>query len=116
VVADEDDDVDGDGVTTGGVVFDVDDVSRLHPATPRTTPLASSTINAVFIAISNRVESWVAPRGFSRIGAMQKRVRDRSHAKNRPRNQCCRHSTTRNSRARRERSADARSPICIGGR
>lgn len=54
VVVDEEDDVDGDGVTTGGVVVVVDDVSRLHPATPRTTPLTSNVINAVFIAISNR--------------------------------------------------------------
>ena len=54
VVVDEEDDVDGDGVTTGGVVVFVDDVSRLHPARPRTTPLTSNVINAVFIAISNR--------------------------------------------------------------
>jgi hypothetical protein len=48
----DDDDVDGDGVTTGGVVAVVDD-SRLQPARPSTTPVQSTVINALFIAISN---------------------------------------------------------------
>lgn len=53
VIVDDDDDVDGDGVTTGGVVSVVGvDVSRLQPATPRTSPVQSSVTNAVFIAIS----------------------------------------------------------------
>lgn len=53
VVVDDDDDVDGDGVTTGGVVDDgVDGVSRLQPATPSTIPVQSSVTNAVFIVIS----------------------------------------------------------------
>jgi hypothetical protein len=51
-VIDDDDDVDGDGVTTGGVVVVVDD-SRLQPARPSTTPVQSTVINALFIAISN---------------------------------------------------------------
>jgi hypothetical protein len=56
VVVDDDDEVDGDGVTTGGVVLVVvGDVSRLHPATPTTSPLTSNAINAVFIAISSRL-------------------------------------------------------------
>lgn len=63
VVEDEDEDeVEGDGVTTGGVVLlVVDGVSRLHPATPTTTPLTSNAINAVFIAISSRLMR-IAPR------------------------------------------------------
>lgn len=61
VVVDEDE-VEGDGVTTGGVVLlVVDGVSRLHPATPTTTPLTSNAINAVFIAISSRLMR-IAPR------------------------------------------------------
>jgi hypothetical protein len=56
VVVVDDEDVDGDGVTTGGVVLlVVDDVSRLQPATPKTTPLTSSATNAVFIPISNEL-------------------------------------------------------------
>jgi hypothetical protein len=53
-VVDDDDDVEGDGVTTGGVVdvVLVDD-SRLQPARPSTTPVQSTVIKAVFIAVSN---------------------------------------------------------------
>ena len=53
-VVDDDDEVEGDGVTTGGVVdvVLVDD-SRLQPARPSTTPVQSTVINALFIAISN---------------------------------------------------------------
>jgi len=47
----------------------VDDVSRLHPATPTTTPLTSNAINAVFIAISSRLMR-VAPARFSSFDAM----------------------------------------------
>jgi hypothetical protein len=49
----DDDDVEGDGVTTGGVVpvVGVDD-SRLQPAIPSTSPVQSSVTNALFIAIS----------------------------------------------------------------
>ena len=55
VVLDDDDDgddVDGDGVTTGGVVPDVVEDSRLQPAMPSTSPVQSSVTNALFIAIS----------------------------------------------------------------
>jgi len=48
----DDDDVDGDGVTTGGVVVDVVGLSRLQPARPRTSPVQSSVTSALFIAIS----------------------------------------------------------------
>jgi hypothetical protein len=61
-VVDDDDDVDGDGVTTGGVVLDVDDVSRLQPAIPRTSPVQSNVTSALFIAISRLVEKWGATR------------------------------------------------------
>jgi hypothetical protein len=49
----DDDDVEGEGVTTGGVVpvVGVDD-SRLQPAIPSTSPVQSSVTNALFIAIS----------------------------------------------------------------
>jgi hypothetical protein len=48
----DDDEVDGDGVTTGGVVpVGVDD-SRLQPAIPRTSPVQSNVTSALFIAIS----------------------------------------------------------------
>jgi hypothetical protein len=53
VVVVDDEELDGEGVTTGGVVLLVVGVSRLHPATPTTTPLTSNAINAVFIAISS---------------------------------------------------------------
>jgi hypothetical protein len=52
VVVDGEDDVEGDGVTTGGVVPVVDDDSRLQPARPSTSPVHSTVINALFIAIS----------------------------------------------------------------
>jgi hypothetical protein len=48
----DDDDVEGDGVTTGGVVPVVVDDSRLQPAIPSTSPVQSSVTNALFIAIS----------------------------------------------------------------
>ncbi|HET8877684.1 MAG TPA: hypothetical protein VFO53_15245 [Casimicrobiaceae bacterium] len=51
-VVDEEDDVEGDGVTTGGVVPGVVDDSRLQPAMPSTSPVQSSVTNALFIAIS----------------------------------------------------------------
>jgi len=66
VVVDDDDDVDGDGVTTGGVVLVVVDDSRLHPATPTTTPLTSNAINAVFIAISSRLMKGCPPPELAR--------------------------------------------------
>jgi hypothetical protein len=53
VVVVDDDDVDGEGVTTGGVVEVVVELSRLQPASPSTTPVQSTVINALFIAISN---------------------------------------------------------------
>jgi hypothetical protein len=52
VVVDDEDDVEGDGVTTGGVVPVVVDDSRLQPAMPSTSPVQSSVTNALFIAIS----------------------------------------------------------------
>ena len=51
-VVDDDDEVDGDGVTTGGVVPVVVDDSRLQPAIPRTSPVQSNVTSALFIAIS----------------------------------------------------------------
>jgi hypothetical protein len=48
----DDDDVEGDGVTTGGVVPVVVDDSRLQPAIPSTSPVQSSVTNALFIALS----------------------------------------------------------------
>ena len=57
----DDDDVDGDGVTVGGVVPLVVDDSRLQPATPRTSPVQSNVINALFISISDGL--WDVPRG-----------------------------------------------------
>jgi hypothetical protein len=51
VVVLDDDEVDGDGVTTGGVVLVVVDVSRLQPATPSTRPAQSSVTNARFICV-----------------------------------------------------------------
>jgi hypothetical protein len=57
----DDDDVDGDGVTVGGVVVLVVDDSRLQPATPRTSPVQSNVINALFISISDGL--WDVPRG-----------------------------------------------------
>lgn len=51
-VVDDEDDVEGDGVTTGGVVPGVVDDSRLQPAMPSTSPVQSSVTNALFIAIS----------------------------------------------------------------
>jgi hypothetical protein len=51
-VVDEDDEVDGDGVTTGGVVVDVVDGSRLQPATPSTMLVQSKVTNARFIRFS----------------------------------------------------------------
>lgn len=51
VVVLDDDEVDGDGVTTGGVVLVVVDVSRLQPATPITRPAQSNVANARFISV-----------------------------------------------------------------
>ena len=51
-VVDDDDEVDGDGVTTGGVVLVVVDVSRVQPAIPSTSPVQSNVTSALFIAIS----------------------------------------------------------------
>jgi hypothetical protein len=51
VVVVDDDEVDGDGVTTGGVVLVVVDVSRLQPATPSTRPAQSTVTNARFISV-----------------------------------------------------------------
>ena len=48
-VVDDDDDVDGDGVTVGGVVVDGVDDSRLQPAIPRTSPVQSTVTNTLFI-------------------------------------------------------------------
>jgi hypothetical protein len=45
----DDDDDDGDGVTVGGDVVLLVDVSRLQPATPSASPAQSSVTNAVFI-------------------------------------------------------------------
>lgn len=58
VVVDEEDEPEGDGVTTGGVFGDVDGVddSRLQPATPSTSPAQNSVTTAVFIEISENVE------------------------------------------------------------
>ena len=47
----DDDEVDGDGVTTGGVVVDVV-VSRWQPASPSAKPVQSSVITALLIVIS----------------------------------------------------------------
>lgn len=47
----EDDEVDGDGVTTGGVVVEVF-VSRWQPASPSAKPVQSSVITARLIVIS----------------------------------------------------------------
>lgn len=47
----EDDEVDGDGVTTGGVVVEVF-VSRWQPASPSAKPVQSSVITALLIVIS----------------------------------------------------------------
>jgi hypothetical protein len=52
-VVDDDDEVPGDGVTTGGVFgVVVDAVSRLQPAMPTASPAQSSVISVLFIAIS----------------------------------------------------------------
>jgi hypothetical protein len=60
---DDDDDDDGEGVTTGGVfVVDGVDDSRLQPAAPSTRPAQSNVANALFIAISTRVENGLLPR------------------------------------------------------
>lgn len=48
-VVDDDDEVDGDGVTVGGVVVDGVDDSRLQPAIPRTSPVQSTVTNTLFI-------------------------------------------------------------------
>jgi hypothetical protein len=56
VVDEDDDEPDGDGVTTGGVFGEVvGDDSRLHPATPSTRPVQSSVTIAVFIEISREL-------------------------------------------------------------
>jgi hypothetical protein len=52
VVVDDDDDVDGDGVTVGGDVEFVVELSRLQPATPSTSPVQSNVTSAPFIAVS----------------------------------------------------------------
>jgi hypothetical protein len=96
---DDDEDVDGDGVTTGGVVlFVVDDVSRLQPAMPRTRPLTSSVTNAVFICDLQWLMKGCPTAGFSRIGAMKTRGPTRERRQNRIANQCCRRAATRRSR------------------
>jgi hypothetical protein len=59
-VVDDDDDVDGDGVTVGGVV-DVVDASRLQPAIPRTSPVQTTVNNTLFI-VSLRVLMGCPPR------------------------------------------------------
>lgn len=63
VVVDDDEDVDGDGVTVGGVVpgVEVFDASRLQPAIPRTRPLARTVTNTVFIAISKELIKGCPP-------------------------------------------------------
>ena len=61
-IDDEDEELDGEGVTTGGVVVDVDDGSRLHPATPRATPVQRIVINAVFIRSPKEVEEGNASK------------------------------------------------------
>ena len=48
VVDDEDDD--GDGVTVGGAVVLLVDVSRLQPARPSASPVQSNVTNAIFIS------------------------------------------------------------------
>jgi hypothetical protein len=52
VVVDEDD-VDGDGVTTGGVVADVF-VSRWQPATPSARPVHSSVTKVALLIVISR--------------------------------------------------------------
>jgi len=55
VVVDDDDEPDGDGVTTGGVFGEVVvDDSRLQPATLRTSPAQNNVAIAVFIEISEK--------------------------------------------------------------
>jgi hypothetical protein len=63
VVVDDEDEPEGDGVTTGGVFGDVDgaDDSRLQPATPSTSPAQSSVTTAVFIEISERLRKGCPP-------------------------------------------------------
>jgi len=52
---DDDDEPDGDGVTTGGVFGEVAvDDSRLQPATLRTSPAQNNVAIAVFIEISEK--------------------------------------------------------------
>jgi len=58
VVVDDDGDVEGDGVTTGGVLLVVDDDSRLQPATPTMTPAQSNATKALFISISHKLKKW----------------------------------------------------------
>ena len=59
-VVEEDDE--GEGVTTGGVVVVVGDVSRLQPATPSTSPVQSSVTKALFIVISKSGKERAALR------------------------------------------------------
>ena len=70
---DDDDEDDGDGVTVGGDVVLLVDVSRLQPASPRASPAQSSVTNAVFI--SDPPVSVGLSRGwFSRFNAIEMRA------------------------------------------
>jgi hypothetical protein len=59
-IDDEDEELDGEGVTTGGLVVDVDDGSRLHPATPMARPVQRIVTNAVFIRSPKEVDEGKA--------------------------------------------------------
>lgn len=59
----DDDDVPGEGVTTGGVFGEVvDDCSRLQPAMPTASPAQSSVINVLFITISDKLRTGCPPQ------------------------------------------------------
>ena len=64
------DDVDGDGVTTGGVVDDGFD-SRWQPATPSARPVQSSMTKALLIVISRSGLKEGCNDGISRFDAMK---------------------------------------------
>jgi len=59
-IDDEDEELDGEGVTTGGVVVDGDDGSRLHPVTPMARPVQRIVTNAVFIRSPKEVDEGKA--------------------------------------------------------
>jgi hypothetical protein len=95
---DDDDDDDGDGVTVGGDVVLLVDVSRLQPATPRTSPAQSSVTNVVFIS-DPPVSVGLSHGWFSRFNAIEMRAQPTGTNENAESNQACLRSTTSRSDA-----------------